>query len=109
MFKHFFSITARNFWRHKVFTTINIAGLAIGMSASLVIYLIVHHEFSYEKFLKDGDRTYRVVTNMHFPNQDFKNGGVPGVLPGTMRREMPEIESSTQFWMRGEMKVSVPV
>jgi putative ABC transport system permease protein len=109
MFKNFFSITIRNFWRHKVFTTINIAGLAIGISASLVIYLIVNHEFSYEKFIKNGDRVYRVVTNMHFPNQDFKNGGVPGVLPGAMRREMPEIEASTQFWMQHQLKVAVPL
>lgn len=109
MFNHFFSITIRSFWKHKVFTAINIAGLAIGISASLVIYLIVNHEFSYEKFLKDGDRTYRVVTNMHFPNSDFKNGGVPGVLPATMLREMPEIESSTHFWIEDKMKVMVPV
>jgi ABC-type antimicrobial peptide transport system, permease component len=109
MFNHFISITFRSFWRHKAFTAINIAGLAIGISASLVIYLIVQYEFSYEKCMKDGDRTYRVVTNMHFPNMDFKNGGVPGVLAGTMRREMPEIESSTQFWMANETKVTVPV
>lgn len=109
MFKNFFSITFRNFRRNKVFTTINIAGLAIGISASLVIYLIVYHEFSYEKFIKNGDRVYRVVTNMHFPDQDFRNGGVPGILPGNMRREMPEIEASTQFWMESEMKVDVPV
>ena len=77
MFKNFLSVATRNFRRNKVFTIINIAGLAIGISASLVIYLIVHHEFSYEKFLSNGDRVYRVVTNMHFPNADFKNGGVP--------------------------------
>ena len=109
MFKNFLSVATRNFRRNKVFTIINIAGLAIGISASLVIYLIVHHEFSYEKFLSNGDRVYRVVTNMHFPNADFKNGGVPGVLPGAMRREMPEIEASTHFWMEDLIKVTVPV
>lgn len=109
MIRNFFSITFRNFRRNKIFTVINVAGLAIGISAALVIYLIVQHEFSYEKFLNNGDRIYRVVTNMHFPNQDFKNGGVPGVLPGTMRREMPEIEASTQFWVEDEIKVAVPV
>lgn len=109
MFKNFLSVATRNFRRNKIFTIINIAGLAIGISASLVIYLIVYHEFSYEKFLSNGDRVYRVVTNMHFPNADFKNGGVPGVLPPTMRREMPEIEASTQFWLEYQMKVAVPV
>src|ERR1044072_8604963 len=78
MIKNYLLIALRNFWRNRIFSTINIAGLAIGISASLVIYLVVRHEFRYEKFQKDGDRIYRVVTNMHFPEQDFKNAGAPG-------------------------------
>lgn len=106
MFKNYFTVTFRNFWRNKLFFLINVSGLAIGISASLVIYLIVHYEFSYEKFQKDGDRIYRVVTNMHFPNQDFKNGGVPGPLPAAVREEIPGIEKSTVFWEGNSMKVS---
>ena len=52
MFKNYFLIAVRNFWRNKIFSVINIAGLAIGISAALVIYLIVHYEFSFEKFQK---------------------------------------------------------
>ena len=54
MFKNYLVVAFRNFWRKKVFSLINIAGLAIGISAALVIYLIVQHEFSYEKFQKTG-------------------------------------------------------
>ena len=43
MIKNYLLIGLRNFWRNKVFSLINIAGLAIGISASLVIYLIAHH------------------------------------------------------------------
>jgi predicted permease len=107
MIKNYLLIALRNFWRNKVFSLINIAGLAIGISASLVIYLIVHHEFSYEKFQKDRDRIYRVVTNMHFPEQDFKNAGVPGPLPAAVRSEIPGIEKSTVFWTAGAMKVDI--
>lgn len=107
MFKNYFTIALRNFWRNKVFSLINIFGLAIGISASLVIYLIVHYEFSYEKFQKNGDRIYRVVTNMHFPDQDFKNGGVPGPLPAAMRNEIPGIERSTAFFTGDDMKVKI--
>ena len=108
MFKNYLLIALRNFWRNKVFSLINIAGLAIGISASLVIYLIVHHEFSYEKFQKDGDRIYRVVTNMHFPELDFKSSGVPGTLPDAVRSEIPGIEKSTVFWEAGPTKVDIP-
>jgi predicted permease len=108
MIKNYLLIALRNFGRNRIFSLINIAGLAIGISASLVIYLIVHHEFSYEKFEKDGDRIYRVVTNMHFPEQDFKNAGTPGPLPDAVRSEIPGIEKSTVFWTAQEMKVDIP-
>src|SRR5689334_9758255 len=106
MFKNYFIVAFRNFWRNKVFSLINIAGLAIGISAALVIYLIVHYEFSYEKFQKEGNRIYRIVTNMHFPDQDFKNSGVPGPLPDAARRAIPGIEKSTLFWEGDPMKVT---
>jgi putative ABC transport system permease protein len=108
MFKNYLIVSFRNFWRKKVFSVINIAGLAIGISAALVIYLIVHYEFSYEKFQRDRGRIYRVVTNMHFPDQDFKNAGVPGPLPPAVRSEIPGVEKSTVFWQANSMKVTIP-
>lgn len=110
MIKNYFILAARNFWKHKVFSLINIAGLAIGISAALVIYMIVHYEFDYEKFHTDRDRVYRVVSNMHFPDQEFKNAGVPGTLPPAVREEMQGIEKSTVFWQfdRDGLKVTVP-
>ncbi len=51
-----FKIAFRTFRNNKLFSFINIAGLAIGISASLVIYLIVQYEYSFDKFHKDGDR-----------------------------------------------------
>ena len=109
MFRNYLLSALRSFGRNKIFTSINIAGLAIGISASLVIFLIVHYEFSYDKFHKDRDQIYRVVTNMHFPDQDFKNSGVPGPLPDVVRTEIPGIESSTVFWLADETKVSIPL
>jgi hypothetical protein len=108
MFKNYLLIAFRNFWRKKIFSLINIAGLAIGISAALVIYLIVHYEFSYEKFQKDRNRIYRVVSNMHFPDQDFKNAGTPGPLPAVMRNEVSGIEESAVFWVSDPLKVTIP-
>ncbi len=108
MFKNYLVVAIRNFWRRKVFSLINIAGLAIGISAALVIYLIVHYEFSFDKFEKDRNRIYRVVSNMHFPDKDFKNSGVPGPLPAVVRSEIPGVEESTVFWTANRPKVSIP-
>lgn len=109
MFKNYFITALRNFRRFKVFSAINILGLSIGISSALVIYLIVHFEFSFEKSWKNGNRVYRVVSNMHFPDQDFKNSGVPGPLPAAARNEIPGIEKSAYFWIGNAMNVSVPL
>src|SRR6266487_311397 len=107
MFKNYLVVAFRNFWRKRLFSLINIAGLATGISAALVIYMIVHYEFSFEKFQKDGDRIYRVVTNMHFPDQDFKNSGAPGPLSVAMRNDVAGIEESAVFWTSNPLKVTV--
>lgn len=106
MLKNYFTIALRNFWKNKVFSLINITGLAIGISAALVIYLIADYEFGYEKFQKDGNLIYRVVTDDSIP--DYKNCGVPGPLPAVVRNEIPGIEKSAVFWQSNAMKVTAP-
>ncbi|HLX90063.1 MAG TPA: FtsX-like permease family protein [Puia sp.] len=68
MLKKYFKIAWRNQAKNKVTTTINIIGLAIGISACMMIYLIVHFEFSFENFHPDKERVYRAV-------MDRDNGG----------------------------------
>ncbi|MBS1932936.1 MAG: hypothetical protein JST96_02985, partial [Bacteroidetes bacterium] len=48
MLKNYFVVALRDFWRNKIFSTINVIGLAIGISAALVIYLITHYEFNFD-------------------------------------------------------------
>ncbi len=106
MIKSFFVLAIRNFWKNRIFSLINIAGLSIGISASLVIYLIVHYDLNFDRFEKDRTSIYRVVTNMHFPDADFKNSGVPGPLPLAVRTSIPSVEASAFFWQQS-MKVTI--
>lgn len=110
MIRNYFKTAWRNFWKNKTFSFINIAGLAIGISAALVIYLIVQFEFSYDTFWKDKSRVYRVVTDMTFPGGSvFKNSGVEIPLPVAARNEMTGIETLTHFITANDPKVTVPV
>ena len=110
MLKNYFTIAIRNFWKQKVFSLINVSGLAIGISAALVIYLLVQFEFSFEKFRKDNDRIYRVVTDMTFPGESvFKNSGVPMPMPKALRADLTGIETATHFVTSYDTKVSMPV
>ncbi len=98
MFKNYLTIALRNFWRHKVFSVINISGLSIGIAAALVIFMIVSYEFSFDKFEKDGDRIYRVTSDMHFPDQLIQISGVSGALGPAVKRELPGIEAASSFF-----------
>src|SRR5277367_4292474 len=92
MIKNYFKIAFRGFWKHKLFTLINVIGLSIGISAALVIYLIVHYDFTFDKFHKDDDRIYRVVSDFSFQGQQGHNSGVCGPLPGAIKSQATGVE-----------------
>ncbi len=64
MLKNYFKIAFRNVVRNKVFAMINALGLAIGISACLLIYIVTSFELSYDSFHPDKDKIYRIVTNI---------------------------------------------
>ena len=110
MFKSYFAITLRTLLKNKVFTAINISGLAIGISASLVIYLLVNYHFSFDKFEKDGDRIYRVVSVFNFSGEVYHNSGVTAPMGPTIKKELTGFDAVVPFrtW-DGDVKISVPV
>ncbi|MEJ0033665.1 MAG: ABC transporter permease [Bacteroidota bacterium] len=60
MYKNYLKMTLRVFNRERLYSLINISGLAVGFSCCLLIYLFIADELSYDKFHNDGDRIYRV-------------------------------------------------
>ena len=61
MFKNDLKIALRNLIKQKNYSFINIAGLALGMSCSLLVLLFVFHEMSYDRFHKKADRIFRII------------------------------------------------
>src|ERR1700750_2060678 len=92
MLKNYFKIAFRSFWKHKLFTFINVIGLTIGISASLVIYLIVHYDFTFDKFQKDGDRIYRVVSNFKFQGNINHSYGVTAPMAAGIKNNVTGVE-----------------
>ena len=93
MIKNYFKTAWRNLARHKGYSAINIAGLAIGVAASLLIFVVVVYEWSYDKFQKNYDRIYRVVTETH--NNDgteAHNPGIPGPAYEALKTDFPQLE-----------------
>jgi putative ABC transport system permease protein len=88
MFKNYFIVAIRNLWKRKVFSFINIAGLAIGISAALVIFLLVNYHFSFDQFQKNKDRLYRVVTDFNFSGEEYHNSGVVFPMAKAAKKEI---------------------
>ena len=102
MIKNYFKTAFRSLQHNKLFSAINIFGLAIGISASLVIFLIVQYDFSFDKFEKDHDRIYRVVTKV--------NDEVPFVMANSLQNEVTGLDVVAPFirWRDYDLKVSIP-
>jgi putative ABC transport system permease protein len=61
MVKNYLKMAWRNMVRHKVFTVLNVLGLALGICACIVIYQVSHYELSFDRFHPGGERVYRVM------------------------------------------------
>ena len=93
MIKNYLKIAMRNIKRHKGFTLINIAGLAIGMACCFLIYSYVQYELSYDTFHKDYKDIYRVINrqigNVYLGTDYFSTS--PALMAPTMKEDFPEV------------------
>ena len=95
MLRNYFKIASRNLIRHKVYSLINVVGLAVGMACAVLIMLWVNYELSYDEFHKNAGRLYRVAfTNAQ---KDFYGYYEPGPLANYLKDNFPEVEQSTSY------------
>lgn len=91
MIRNFFKTATRNLIRNKSYSIINIAGLAIGIAASLLLFLIVRYELSYDKFQPGYKNISRVVTQDKFSDGITYNPGIPVPALDVLRVKMPQV------------------
>ncbi len=98
----------RHLWSHRLFTILNIFGLAISISATWIIYRIVSYEFSYDNSLPKKENTYKVVTA--FNSADRKNskmGGVAAPLYNGIRGEIPGVENVIPVFKKNVSSIEI--
>jgi len=98
MVRNYFKIAFRNIIRNKVFTLINILGLAVGMACFILITLWLQDELSYDKFHANKDNLY-MLTIIH-PN-DVVDRNVPYALAPRLANEFPEFIQFTRIYEYG--------
>lgn len=96
MIKNYFKTAWRSLWKNKITTVINITGLAVGMSAAVLILLWVQNEINFDNYYKGANNIYRLTTNLKAQGWIWET--TPLLLANTVKQELPEIEKTTKLY-----------
>ena len=97
MFKNFFAVAIRNFMRQRLYSFINVLGLASGLLCTLFIYLWVSDEWNKDKFHHEGEKIFQVVANLELNKGELLTWvSTPGPLAENIRQNIPEVEMAVR-------------
>jgi len=108
MIKNYFKTAIRNLSRHKINAVINIAGLAVGFAAFLLIFLVVQYEQSFDAFHTKKDKIYRVVRVGNNPADPAYAAGLPLPVTPALRSELSHIANITGIADYNNVQVLIP-
>ena len=98
MIKNYITITLRNIKKYKLYSFINITGLALGLACALVILLWVNDELSYDRFFKDASKIYRVNWDYKWNNNEGVGSTTPPPLAKSLLSDIPSVTAATRIY-----------
>ncbi|NOU59007.1 ABC transporter permease [Marinifilum caeruleilacunae] len=90
-------IAIRNLWRNKIYSLINLFGLAIGLAGCIILSLYVIDEYSYDKHNKNHSRIFRMNTSVKFKEFELTHPTSSPVLAATLIEDFPEVEEAARI------------
>jgi len=108
MLKNYLKTAFRTLIRQGGSSMINIAGLTMGITCSLVLFLLVRHLSSFDNFHSKRDRVFRVVNESQGNQGRNYSAGVPSVLPDAFQLDFPEAEEVTFLSYRSGSTIIIP-
>ncbi len=108
MFRNYLTTAFRNLVRERTSTVINIAGLTLGVASSLILFLLIKHQLSYDTYHGKRDRIYRAVTESDGNRGRNYTPGVPPVFPEAFKEDFQEAEEVTFTSYRAGSLVTIP-
>jgi putative ABC transport system permease protein len=107
MLKNYLKLACRNIFKHKRYALLNIAGLAVGLAACLLMAGYVVHELSYETMHPRRDRIFRINGRVPMGGNVLLNGVVCAPFGPAAEESVPEIEESVRILRRHNVPVRV--
>jgi putative ABC transport system permease protein len=106
MLKNYLKAAIRNIINRKFYSFINISGLTIGIATFILIYLYARLELSYDKFIPDNDRIFRVIASSKSEKGNMIYCSItPNPLASALMQEYPEVEYATRYREHREIQV----
>jgi hypothetical protein len=97
MIKNYFLVAWRNMIRNKAFSAINILGLALGMTCSLLILLWVQDERNVDGFHANGRQLYQVYERNYFDGKVVADFPTQGLMAAELKRQIPEVQYASSL------------
>lgn len=101
MFINHFKVGFRVMRRHLTYSSINILGLAIGLSAVILIVLFIKDELSYDRFHTKGEHIVRISYRLETPNSSKRAAKLPFPMKAALQANYPEVEKIARFYYWG--------
>lgn len=92
MIRNYILTTLRSFWKNRSHAFINILGLSLGITCSILIFLILRFELSYDTYHSKVNRVYRIVTEFYGGEETGHNAGTTYPLPVALRNDFADLE-----------------
>lgn len=106
MIKNYFKTAWRNLWKNRVFSALNISGLAVGMAACIVIMLFVFYEKSFDNF--HTKNIYRLNEVQTFPGMAAQKVALSMTTMGpTLKHEFPQVKNFTRVRWRNKYPLTL--
>jgi putative ABC transport system permease protein len=94
MIQNYFKIAFRNLKRNKIFSLINITGLALGIAGSIIIFQLVKYHLSTDSYHKNTKNIYRIVMDLHLEDGSIEHEkGSPFILHNTLKKDFASVEN----------------
>jgi len=96
MLRNYFTIAFRNLKKHKVFSLVNVAGLAVGLAVFWLMALYIADELSYDRWEANADRIYRVVHSAEWPGGKFRLAPTSAPFAAALKEDFSEIAEAAR-------------
>ena len=100
MLKNYIKIAWRGFMARKFYTVLNISGLGLAICCVIMLYAYISYQFSFDRYHKNADRTFRLVYELHLDKTEYDKGASLAML-NALKAELPQVEKAA-FLISGQ-------